>query len=338
MTFLKSSAPMRRATSRWNKKVWYVIVLILVALLPLGTTQVYYLDIVTMCFIYILMTASLRLISLSGQVSMGHAGFMGVGGYVSAILAKSYGFSPWLGILCGFLFTLVFAMISGLLFARLRGVYFSMITLFFGLALLGFNHWAKDITQGRGGLIQIPRFFNTQSVVPFFYVCLGVLVVSLVIMHRLEFSRVGVRWKVIAQSYGAASSIGIGEYWERVLCFAIGSGFAGIAGALLAHYTGIMAHSSFGLLNSLQFVVFMLSGGLTYFAGPIVGTAVLVIIPELFRDLLAYRLWVFAAIMLLVLFLAPKGLAGVPGQMAAWRRGRKSATQAAAEGVGQDAA
>lgn len=137
-------------------------------------------------------------------------------------------------------------------------------------------------------------------------------------MHRLEFSRLGLTWKAIAQSYSVASSIGINESGQRILCFAIGSLFAGLAGALFAHYYLVLSHDSFGFMQSIYLYIYMIVGGVNFFSGPIVGTAVLIIIPDIFRNLKEYVPFVFAGIMLIVLFVMPQGLVGLPIQI--WSR------------------
>ena len=124
----------------------YLALLIVAGLLPFVISSVFYRNLLISTFIFIIVTASLRLISLSGQYSMGHAGFMGVGAYGSAVICKSTGISPFACIVLGVVFTFVIAFLVGLLFARLRGPYFAMITMFFGIALLGFNQVLDRLT------------------------------------------------------------------------------------------------------------------------------------------------------------------------------------------------
>jgi branched-chain amino acid transport system permease protein len=324
-------ASTRGISDRMKKVSAYACVLVVVGLLPLWIHSVYYLNILILTFVYIMMTSSLRLTSLSGQISMGHAGFMGVGAYFSAVLSKATSISPFITIVVAVVLTFLLAFIVGLPFSRLRGVYFSMITLLFGMGLLAINQLLDVVTGGYGGLIGIPPLFKGTNRVPYYYFILGICALCLCIMYRMEFSRIGLRWKSISQAPAVAASTGVNESMERVLAFSIGSAFAGLAGALFAHYFGVLAQSNFTFLASMEVIVYMLTGGVAYFAGPIVGTGILVIIPELVRGIDRYRLYVFAGIMLIVLFVMPKGLAGLPEQILAVIRNRRSGSRLAEE-------
>jgi ABC-type branched-subunit amino acid transport system permease subunit len=300
----------------------YAGVLIVVLLLPLFIKSPYLIHVFILALIYIIATASLRFIFLSGQISMGHAGFMSIGAYTAAVLAKELGWAPWVTIPLGGLTTMAIAILVGMPFSRLRAVYFSIISLFFGIAILAINSALQNWTGGYSGLIGIPPLF-IGSKVPSYYFFVGLAVVSLLIMRRLEFSRIGVTLKAIDQSHVVASSVGINEAWYRIFALAVGCFFVGIAGAAFAHYSTVLAQSSFDLLSSIDMVVYMLVGGLGNFAGPIVGAAVLIVIPEVFRGLKEYVPFLFAGILILVIFVMPQGLTGLPGQIAALIKERK---------------
>ena len=141
-------------------------------------------------------------------------------------------------------------------------------------------------------------------------------------MYRLEFSRIGLTWKAVAQSYLVASSIGINETWQRIICLTIGGLFAGVAGSFYAHYYLILSQETFGFFTSIYIFIYMMVGGVDFFVGPILGAAVLIIIPEIFRELREYVPFLFAAILLMVLFFMPEGLAGLPEQIKIWRANR----------------
>jgi branched-chain amino acid transport system permease protein len=152
------------------------------------------------------------------------------------------------------------------------------------------------------------------------------------VMHRLEFSRIGLTWIAVAQSHPVASSIGIDETQQRRQIFAIGSLFAGLAGGVYAHYYMLLSQSTFSFIASLNLIIYMLVGGIGSFAGPIIGAGVLVLIPELFRNLKEFVPYIFCAILLLVLFFAPNGLVGIPSQIKQWIISTRSATKAQTRG------
>jgi branched-chain amino acid transport system permease protein len=289
----------------------------------------YFLHVCIMILTYIIATSSLRTIYVSGQASVGHAAFMGIGAYTSAIMSMRLGWSPWFTILLGALGAMVVATLSGYLFSRLRAIYFSMVTLFFGVAVEALMRSWVSLTGGRSGLVGFPglgilpipgvgEINFAASKTPYYYLLLLLAFFTLIVLYRLERSRTGMNWMAIAQSPLVASSIGINETKFRVLAFTVGCFFAGLAGGCYAHYSGVLSSSSFSLMPSIYLVIYMLLGGMTHFAGPIIGVIVLVAIPELFRSLKEYAPFVFGGIMLLVIFLMPQGLAGLMQSCRPW--------------------
>jgi branched-chain amino acid transport system permease protein len=291
-------------------------VCLLFALPRLGLS-VYFMHTLIGVFLWIIVASSLRVLGLSGQGSIGHAAFMAIGAYTSGILAKFLGWSPWITMPIGVVATLIVAFLVGVPFTRVRGIYFTMVSLFFGIGVLAFNQVFSKYTGGYSGIGSIPLLFKYDKT-PYYYFSLALMVICLVIMYRLEHSRIGLTWKAVAQSHAVASSIGINEAWQRILCLAVSSCFAAVAGVAYAHYFSILTQETFSFNTSINVFVYMTVGGPDMFAGPIVGTSVLLIIPELARDLREYVPFVFAAILLIVLFLMPQGLAGLPAQVIRW--------------------
>lgn len=281
-------------------------------------------------FIWIIVAGSLRVLGLSGQGSIGHVAFMAIGAYTSAILAKYLGWSLWITMPIGVVVTGVVAFLVGIPFTRVRGIYFTMVSLFFGILVLSVDQVFNKYTGGYSGMTSVKLLFGYNKV-PYYYFCLALMVVCLAIMYRLEHSRIGLTWKAVAQSYSVAASIGINEIRQRILCLVVSAVFAGIAGVAYAHYYAILTTETFSFNQSITVFVYMTVGGPGLFAGPIVGTIALLIIPELLRNLREYVPFVYAGIMLIVLFLMPEGLAGLPGQL--WRRfSRPAKARASASG------
>jgi branched-chain amino acid transport system permease protein len=294
-----------------------LLVVVILLVLPPAGISLYYVHILIGVFIFVIMTSSLRLISLSGQISLGHAGFMCAGAYTSAILSKDLGWSPWLTILIGALLTFVLAILVAIPFVRLRGLYFTMITLFFGMAVIAINELLENITGGQSGIVGIPRLLGISKI-PYYYFFLALTVICLLIMHRLEFSRIGLTWKAVAQSHLVASSTGINETRQRIMCFAIGGLFAGLTGATYAHYYVVLSSTTFNFFLSIYMFIYMMVGGLNSFYGPIVGTTVLLLVQSFARSLTEYVPFIFAAVLLIILYLMPQGLAGLPEQIKGW--------------------
>jgi branched-chain amino acid transport system permease protein len=292
---------------------------ILLFLVPLFVNHDFYLHIIIVTLIYIIAASSFRIIDLSGQTSIAHAAFLGIGGYTSAILAIELGWTPWVTMLLGALMAMATAAAVGYPFSRLRALYFSMLSLFWGMGVVALLGVLSKFTRGDAGLVGIPPLFGFSKI-PYYYFILALTIVSLLILYRLEHSRIGMTWKTIAQSHSVASSIGIDEAKFRVLSFSIGCFFAGLAGAFYAHYNTVLTISNFGFIPSINLLIYVLIGGRKSFVGPIIGTAIMVIIPEFLRFLQSYVPVIMGAIMLLVVFLMPNGVAGLLKQAGAWIR------------------
>jgi branched-chain amino acid transport system permease protein len=317
-----------KAKGKLAKPAGLAILVILLFLLPLFIKQPYYIHIFIVTLLYIIVVSSLRTIALSGQISVAHAAFMGIGAYFSGVVSKELGLTPWLTIPLGGLAAMLIAVLIGYPFTRVRAIYFSMVSLFGGMVIVSLIRVAEKWTGGGSGLTGIPPLsainipgliditFLGQKV-PYYYFTLALTLVCLLILYRVEHCRVGMNWKAIAQSHLVASSVGINEAGFRVLALAVGCFFAGIAGACYAHYNLVLAPSTFSFLPSIFLVMYMLVGGTGSFAGPIVGTAILVMVPELFRWLKEFTPFLLGAIMLIVVFLMPQGIAGLFDQIKA---------------------
>lgn len=319
--------------SKLAKPVGLATLIILLFLLPVFLKQPYYIHTFIIAMLYIIVVSSLRTVALSGQVSVGHAAFMGIGAYFSAVVSKELGLSPWLTIPLGGLAAMAIAILIGYPFTRVRAIYFSMVSLFGGMAIVSLIK-AQKLTGGFSGLtgippldpINIPGLINITfwgQKVPYYYFTLLLTLVCLLVLYRIEHCRIGMTWKAIAQSHLVASSVGINETGFRVLAFAVGCFFAGIAGAAYAHYNLVLAPDTFGFLASIFLVMYMLVGGRDSFAGPIIGAAILVMVPQLFRFLKEFAPFIVGAIMIIVVFLMPQGIAGLLGQIKAKKEQRR---------------
>ena len=302
-----------RGRRKLTEPAVYAGVVVILSLFPLFIKSPYLIHIFILTLIYIIAAASLRLITTSGQFPLAHAAFMGIGAYTSAVVAKELGWIPWLTIPLGGLMAMGIGVLIGYPFARLRALYYAMVSLFFGAGIIQviavFPRW----TGSYSGLTVIPPLLHvTTSKVPYYYFFLGLTVLCLLALYRFEFCRIGTTLKAIAQSYLVASSVGINEARYRVLALAVGCFFVGLAGATYAHYNSTISPDAFNLLATLWLFMYVLIGGIESFAGPIIGVALLIIIPELFRGLKEFVPYISAAILLIVVFVMPQGLAGFP--------------------------
>jgi branched-chain amino acid transport system permease protein len=295
-----------------TKPAIYAGVVIILALLPLFIKSRYLIHIFILTFVYTIATVSLRTITLSGQLPLAHAAFMGIGAYVAAVPSKWFGWPPWITIPMGAFTAMAVGALIGYPFARLRALYYAMVSLFFGIGVLQVFFVFQRWTNAYHGLTGIPGLPPFSSKVQYYYFFLVLGVICLLFLYRFEFCRIGMTLKAINQSYLVAASVGINEAKYRVLVLAVGSFFAGLAGGTYAHYMRAVSYTSFDLLSTLWLFMYALIGGIGHFAGPIIGTALLLLVPEFLRGLKEYVPYISAVILFIVVFVMPEGLVGLP--------------------------
>jgi branched-chain amino acid transport system permease protein len=285
----------------------------ILALIPAFISSAYMLHILILIFIYTIAAVSLRTITTSGQFPLAHAGFMGIGAFLSGMASKWLGWSPWLTIPLAALVTMGIGMLIGYPFARLRSLYYAMGSLFFGIGVVYIIQSGGGVTGGYSGLTAIPPLFaDSDSKVPYYYFFLGLAVLCIIALYRFEFSRIGINLKAISQSYLVASSVGVNEAWWRILAVGVGCLFAGLAGAGYAHYNMVLSPASFNFMATLWLVMYVLIGGINNFYGPIIGTFILILVPEFARGLKTYSPFISGVVLLIIVYLMPEGLAGLP--------------------------
>jgi branched-chain amino acid transport system permease protein len=304
---------------KWARLAILAGLIVIIAILPVLFGSPYILHILIVNFIYIIAAVSLRTITISGQFPLAHAAFMGIGAYIAAMASKWFGWSPLLTIPSAALVAAGIGMLTGYPFARLRALYYAMGSMFFGIGILAVISAGGALTGGYSGLTGIKPLFSIATSKLYYYeFFFGLTLISIIALYRFEFSRIGTNLRAIAQSHLVASSVGINETWYRVLAVGVGCFFAGIAGAGYAHYNLVISPNNFNFITTLWLVMYVLTGGIGSFAGPIIGTAILYLIPEFFRDLKVYSPFISAIILIIVVYLMPQGLVGLPQLMRSW--------------------
>jgi branched-chain amino acid transport system permease protein len=280
------------------------------ATIPLMVQSLYTVHILVMVFFYVIAALSLRTIVISGQFPLGHAAFMGIGAYLAGMASRWLHLPPAVTILGAAIVTTMIGVIIASSFSRLRALYYAMGSLFLGVAVVQILNSGGIYTGGYSGLSGIAPIFR-GSKIAWYYVALGLMIVSALLLYRFEYSRIGTNLKAISQSHLVAASVGIDEAKYRILAVAVGSFFVGLAGAGYAHYMGQISTSSYNFMATMWLFMYVLVGGINNFFGPIIGTFILILIPEYFRSLKTYSPFISAAILLLFVYLMPDGLAGL---------------------------
>ena len=301
----------------------YAVILAAFLCIPALISNVYWLGVFIIIMYRMIGSVSLRTIFLSGNISFSHGAFIAIGAYCAGILAKELGLPPYVTLLAGGLFSCVVGVLTGLPFVRLRGLYYCMASMFLCVAI-SYIIQAMRITGGYRGLIKIPAL--SESIYASYYVFVALTVISLIAMYRFEFSRIGVTLRAIAQSPDVASSIGINETYYKLLAVGFGSFFAGISGAAFALYSTVLSPTNYGMGFSLWLLMYMMIGGDGKFIGPVIGTILFVLLPELGRSVSSYAPYITAAAMLIVAYVLPGGLAGVPDIIKKYLQKKKKET------------
>lgn len=288
--------------------------------LPLLTTDPYWLHVLIMSALNVSLALSLRVLWNVGVLSCGHAALMGVGAYASALLATGLGVSPWLGIVAGAVAAIAVAVGLGYLSLRLRGIYFVLVTFAFNeVFFLVVNRW-RDVTGGPSGIVGIPRFPGLPpGRVPYYYLAVVLLALTVAVLHRLELSRVGAIWFAIRDSDLRAQCVGINVVFYRVLAFVASAVFAGAWGAFYAHYVRVIAPSDFTVWQSVYIQLYMIVGGAAAFAGPLVGGSVLTIGTELIRATGPLVSVIYGVLLMVVMLFLPGGLVSFRAALASLR-------------------
>lgn len=242
------------------------------------------------------------LTGFTGLFSFGHAGFMAIGAYVSAICTMNYGIPFVLAMLIGAIVAMLISFVIGYFTLGLKGDYFCIATLGFGESVrLIFDN--LQTFGGSRGLSGIPMVTTFEMVV---VIC----VLAVIAMVLLIKSRHGRNMIAIREEELASQAIGINVFRYKMTSFAISAAYAAIGGAIYAHYLGYLQPMMFQLVKSTELTIMVIFGGLGSIGGSVVGAFVLTFIPELFRAFSTWRLVVYGAVVILIMATRPQGLMG----------------------------
>ncbi|MBI5605199.1 MAG: branched-chain amino acid ABC transporter permease [Deltaproteobacteria bacterium] len=300
----------------------FVTILVLAGIfLPLLIKDQYILHIIISIFIWSILTLGIRMVLLAGHLNCAQASFMGLGAYGSGVLALKLGWSFWLCLPAAGIIAAILALGIGYPTLRIKGAYFVIVTL--GLTEVIKHIWMMwtGLFGGPQGLLGIPmpdpiRVFNWvilfNSKVPFYYLALILFLLTVLVMHRFDLSRVGLILKAIPQSDLLAECVGVNIMKYKLTAFVVGAFFAGLAGSFWAHYFTYCSPWDFTLGASFTMLLYAIMGGIGSVAGPIIGTALMLILDEVLRPFKEYMPIILGGILVLVLLFAPGGILSIP--------------------------
>jgi branched-chain amino acid transport system permease protein len=269
------------------------------------------------------LTSSLRINHLIGRISLAQVGFMLVGAYTSALLSMQRGVAVPLAVLAGVACAALLAFSVGYPFSRVKGVYFVVLTLLMAETLrLTALYW-QNLTGGETGIANIPSLpdltlagasWSLSETEHFYYFALLVTAALFAGLYRLERSRFGFQCRALAQSEQVCRAAGVNTTRLIVWSFTLGAAVAGLAGALWAHFESVLTptgSSVFGLMSSVFLIVYLHVGGADHFFGPFLGVTGLTLIEQLSRIDERYVPLVLGASLIVMVFVAPRGVADV---------------------------
>lgn len=275
-----------------------VLYLLFQTLMSLGIINSYWKGIVITICINVILTVSLNITSgFLGELALGHAGFMAAGAYMAAVFSKSIALIPSvefpLALLVGGLFAMLLGYLVSIPTLRLRGDYLAIITLAFGEIVRNVLLNIK-LTGGAGGYSSIPKY--TTFTWTFFIAAACVLLSKSLINSRQGRAIISIREDEIA-----AEASGINTNYYKKLAFIFSSFFAGVAGALYAHYMGFLQPAYFNLDKSIEILVMCVLGGMGNIMGSIISASILTILPEALRQIADYRMLVYAIVLIVMM-------------------------------------
>lgn len=322
---------LERKTWKTIRTVTLVALPLMVAALPwllrLRRDGAYWTHVLILIAIMILATSSMRAINLTGELSLGTAGFMLLGGYGAALFSIKAGISPWLAILLGALIAALIAALVAYPFFRVKGVYFAICTLLLGFILLYLTAYFDNLTGGWQGI----QFFSIKPEIPtpwgtlefttggkypniaYYYLAVVVVGACLFVLRRMERSRIGMVWKSIREADNLAQSVGVDIMGQKVLVFVVACFFTGVAGGLYAFHIHALSPTStpanwFHFFTSIYCLLYMVVGGVGSFWGPVVGTTLIMLVREFARDAKEWWPMIMGVLLILIVFFIPQGI------------------------------
>ena len=262
------------------------------------------------------------LIGYSGLVSLGHAAFFGIGAYAASLANLDLGFPFLFGLIFSALIAAMFSIFISWPSARLHGDYFILASFGFQIVIFYLMYNWIGLTGGSSGLYNIPKpyVFGVKFDSLYLFAFLSILVAVIVIIcmwFLTERSSLGRAFRAIRENEIAAKTLGINVVTTRIKVFALASAFAGVSGALYAHYMSFIDPSSFTVNQSIFFVSIVVIGGLGTLLGPIVGVSIMILFPEILGFLKIppeigpeIRQMIFGLMLIVLMFWRPQGLLG----------------------------
>jgi branched-chain amino acid transport system permease protein len=293
----------------------YLAIVAVIALVPLFIRNTYYIQILIFIGLYSILALSLNLLNgYVGLLSIGHAAFYGIGAYASAKLVMEVGLPFPLAMFGSGIIAGIFGYLIAKPTLRLSGIYMTLATLGFNMIFfLVLQNW-MSFTNGPLGIMDIPPpsifGYVIESRIQYYYLIFFLLLLTIGSMHRLMTCRFGRALVGIRENELAAEAMGVHTTRYKIQAFVLAAFYAGIAGSYYAHFVKYISPDSFYIYESFILLAMLAFGGQGNLIGPVVGAAILIVIPEVFRFLQEYRMLVYGSVLIIMMLVRRQGLLG----------------------------
>jgi branched-chain amino acid transport system permease protein len=283
----------------------------LLALAPLFVTNAYVLRLlVTSLYFGTLAMAFDFTGGFINAVNFGFAGFVGLGAYVSALLAVNTSVGPWLGLLAAMVVTGLAGCLTGMLTLPLRGIYVSLMSWFMGMSLMALASAWIPVTRGARGLI-VPPLFESVTIVWHLYLLLAILVVLYVALRLIIRSRIGLAFRAIGQNFDVAWASGVNPTKYKLMNFTLSCACAGLLGGYYAHFVGIVTPDLLDTGHTMEVMALAYIGGSGSLVGGVFAAFLLIPLFNYLKSLMEYRLIIYGLVLILIMIFYPAGLNGL---------------------------
>lgn len=303
------------------KNAGVLALLIAAIVLPVFISD-YWQYVFTIAFFYSIMACSWNLLGgYTGQFSLGHHTFGMISAYASTLLMLKTNIPFWLSIPAGIFFTMVISFGLGILCLRFSGIYLALITWAFAEVVRNYVRLHYAFTGGDRGT-ESPLLFDTMLPTPYYYVFLGLMVLSIIIVAVIMRSRIGAYLRSIRNDPIAARSMGVNIVRYKIFAFIVASGLAGMAGAFYGHSIGLISPMMGDFYEMSLIIIFVVIGGMRTQTGPILGAISVRILMELLREHSEIRILILTVIVILIMRFFNGGLIEFLRRVKFWTRGK----------------
>ncbi|MGD0276524.1 MAG: high-affinity branched-chain amino acid ABC transporter permease LivM [Syntrophales bacterium] len=276
----------------------------------------YQINIMSNALLYVMLGLGLNIVvGLAGLLNLGYVAFYAVGAYSYVLLNYHYGINFWLALPIGALLAAIFGVLLGFPVLRLRGDYLAIVTLGFGeIIRLILENW-NQFSFGPSGIAHIPRpgFFGLEmnleeSAIFVYFLMIAFCLFTIFVVNRLKNSRIGRAWIALREDEIACQAMGIDKTKTKLVAFALGATWAGMAGVIFAAKTTFINPASFTFLESAMILSIVVLGGMGSIIGIVLASFILILMPEYLRAFSEYRMLLFGATMVLMMLFRPEGI------------------------------